>query len=243
MTNIYLKNGKILLASDGRGLSQDCDCCDDPPPSLDCDICCPGDQEVGDSVFVSLELTLPPISVQAITPSGSDNGVRVWPSTIVAGDGVLFVTGVDEVPAIPGRVVQDCLVAERTTNYQYSEYTQELVQVRIGLAPPLYEDGTWSELVPLRCEAFSSVRLTVAINSLNVGGGSNAVLDLVQGGIFSALTYFLVAPSQAFQGSGPCAGSPITLPLIFSGVSGSYPVVSKPDDGTEVGFITINDVE
>lgn len=247
MTSIFLKNGKILLASDGRGLSQDCGCCDDPPPPIEgCDVCCFGNQEIDDSVSVSLELRLPSISLQVFSPSPSDNGIRIFPSVTLTGDGVLFVTKVNELQDLFSRIDEICLQAQRTTDWEYSNQTSsEFMQIRINYAVPLQEDGSWSPVVPSRCEVDSLCGFTLTTTDVKPTGGSNAVVDLTANPNIGStgMLYFVAGGPQALQGQGPCTGEPVTIPLLFSTVFPPYPVVSQPEQGTELGFITINDVE
>lgn len=247
MTSIYLKNGKVLLASDGRGLSQDCDCCDDPPPPIEgCDVCCSGEQEIGDSVLISLELTLPSISMQVFSPSPSDNGIRIFPAATIAGDGVVFASKVDELQDLFSRIDEICLQAQRTTDWDYSETTSsEFIQIRVNYAVPLQDDGSWSPVVPSRCEVDSLCGFQMTTTDLKPTGGSDSIVDLtINPNIGSTgLLYFVAGGPQALQGQGPCTGSPVTIPLVFSTVFAPYPVVSKPDEGTELGFITIEQVE
>lgn len=88
MSNLLLRNGKILIAGYGGGLSASCDCCEDPPPKT-CDDCCfgtqSGDIEVDDSVLVEIEATLPGMRFQAISPRPGDNGVRRYDSVSLSG--------------------------------------------------------------------------------------------------------------------------------------------------------------
>lgn len=249
MTSIFLRDGKVLVASDGRGLSQDCGCCDKPPPPPPggCDTCCAGTQTVGDSVLIAIDCVVPSVAVQVFSPSPSDNGVRVVPATTMAGDGVVFVQVVDELQDLFSRINVRCVGAHRTTSWEYGNATlQEYIDVNIDFAHPLQPNGTWSPTTPEACEASGYINPVTSVVDLKPTGGSDAVLELETDPDTGSgtISYALFANPLSLQDLGPCAGSPIILPIYYGIAYTSFgTVISQPDNGEEVGTLTINDVE
>lgn len=249
---IFLKDGKILVASGGRGLSKDCDCCDrppppPPPPPQGCEVCCPGEYEIGDSVLISIECTLPEIAYQAFSPQPTDNGIRIIPAVEISSTGTLFVTAVDKTQGAFERVGIICLGADRTTAYAYTNKTYyESVSLEIGLAHPLDENGNWSPLSTPRCEAnVPYVLFAFFIKDWLPTGGSNAVVSIATDPDTSAISYghvIYTEPLVIFDGQSPCSGIEMQFPLLYA-ANPNVQVVSQPASGTEVGVLTILDVE
>lgn len=236
MSAINLRDGKILISGNARGLAAKCDCCDDPPPPLTCSTCCPGSTdgtlEVGDSVLIQIDILLPAQIRRYVSPQPSDNGQRVWPATQVAGEGVLFIDHLD-----------NCLSASRTLfgGFFYSSTTfAEVITAKISLAPP--NGGC----------LFSS-QLGFEVSTLQ---SLQEIIGLGEGGVITPATdpdissprtgWALRVQDTSISGASPC-NSEITYPVVLVGEIGSslYPFQGfiGAAVGDEVGTMTIRGIE
>lgn len=244
MSAINLRDGKILISGNARGLAAKCDCCDDPPPPLDCSSCCPGSTdgtlEIGDSVLIEIDILLPAQIRTYVSPQPSDNGQRIWPATQVAGEGVLFI---DQLDYSGERGGGTCLSASRNLfgNFFYSSTTfSEFITAGVSLAP--LNGG---------CFFFSSLSFEVStLQSLQ------EIIDLGEGGVITPATdpdissprtgWALRVQDTSISGASPCS-SEITYPVVLVSELGSslYPFVDFIDAavGDEVGTMTIRGIE
>lgn len=236
-----------MVASGGRGLSQDCDCCDrPPPPPAGCEVCCPGDYVIGDSVLISIECTLPQISYQAFSPQPTDNGIRIIPAVEISTTATIFVTAVEPLEFL-GRILKKCIGAERTSSYAYSDKTfNEYLSISINDAHPLDENGEWSPVTPTRCEAIvDAIGLSFFIEDWLPTGGSNAIVSILTDPDTSAISFghsVYSEPLVIFDGQSPCSGIEMPFPLLYFAKTDPQ-VVSQPASGTQIGVLTILDVE
>jgi len=240
MTDLLLRDGKILIAGNGRGLSAACDCCDDPPPPpFDCDNCCfgtaSGDIEIGDSVLVEIEAELPAIRYRFVSPQPGDNGIRRYDSISVSGQVALDVTNVNEFTEKGTK----CLGANSFSSWELS-------------------DVTISESVVLLITSDALNKLCRIAVSANFQAGTifSDIQDIADLDEESTLPYAIRTVDTYFRAgwitninttvltSDPCSNQ-LQFPLIFRAASDStiYPVVEvigvEPGEEIEIGKITI----
>lgn len=242
---ILLKDGKILVASGGRGLSLDCDCCDRPPESQGCEVCCPGDHQIGDSVLVSVDCTLPTLAIQRFSPAPQDNGVRIVPGRTLSGNGVLYISAVNSLPS--GRVNSKCLSSGQVSYYQYSNATySESILLSVLDAYPLDEAGEWSETSARICEVELQFLANVYVQSWLFGAGSDTTVTVLTDPDVSgnSVSYTFLGYFTLGQGQSPCSGlSEFPLLWLSGGIGVSYPLVDPPEQGTAMGTLTVLGIE
>lgn len=238
MTDILLRDGKILIAGNGRGLSAACDCCDDPPPPpFTCDDCCfgtaSGDIEVGDLVLVEIEAELPAIRYRFVSPQPGDNGIRRYDSVSISGQVALDITNVNQV----NEKGYTCLGANSVSSWELSDVTVvESVSMLIA-----------SDTLNKLC------RLSVSVN-FQAGTTISSIQGIIDLGQEATLPYAIRTVDAYFRAgwltnidttvltSDPCS-TQLQFPLRFRAVTDStiYPAIEVigVEPGDEIGKITI----
>lgn len=238
MTDLLLRDGKILIAGNGRGLSAACDCCDDPPPPpFTCDNCCfgtaSGDIEVGDSVLVEIEAELPAIRYRFVSPQPGDNGIRRYDPVSISGQVALDVTNVNQATEKGAT----CLGANSFSSWELSDVTV------IESVVILITSDTLNKLC----------RVSVSAN-FEAGTTYSDIQDIIDLGEEATLPYAIRTVDAYYRAgwftsidttvltSDPCS-TQLQFPLVFRGVADStlYPAVEVigVEPGDEIGKITI----